>query len=220
MPIDPARVQAVLFDVDGTLRDTDDEVVTKVVGLLRPVVGSARAARLGRAIVMGVEGPTQLVLGLADRLSLDGPLNRLIDYASPRGATHLVPGAGEAVAALAGRLPMGIVSAGPARAVDRFLDEHGLRGAMGVVVTGQTYARTKPHPMPVIEAARALGVAPDAALMVGDTTVDIKAGQRAGAQTLGVLTGFGRRQDLAHVHADDIVASLAVLPVVLEGALG
>lgn len=218
MAIDPTRVKAVLFDVDGTLRDTDDEVVTKVAGLLEHLVGAPRASRLARAVVMGVEGPTQLVLGLADRLSLDGPLNRLIDYAAPHGATHLVPGVGETIAALAGRLPMGIVSAGPARAVQRFLDEHGLRGAMGVVATGQTYARTKPHPMPVIAAARALGVTPQEALMVGDTTVDIKAGRRAGAQTLGVLTGFGRRADLERERADEIVASVVQLPALLDAA--
>jgi len=64
-------------------------------------------------------------------------------------------------------------------------------------------------PGPVIEAARALGVAPEDCLMVGDTRADILAGRRAGAQTVGVLCGFGEREDLEACGADAILASTA-----------
>lgn len=217
MAFDPSRVRAVLFDVDGTIRDTDDEVVHKVSGLLRPVVGDDRAPRVSRALVMALESPVQVALALADRVHLDGPINHAIDYLAPHGPTEMVPGAAETIGALVGRYRMGIVSAGPRRAVQRFVAEHDLGDVMEVVITGQSYRRTKPHPEPVIGAARALGVDPAEAVMVGDTTVDIKSGRAAGAQTVGVLTGFGRRRDLERVGADLILDSVASLPAALTG---
>lgn len=215
MSLHPERIRAILFDIDGTLRDTDDELIAKLAGLARRPLGEPRATRWMRGLVMAVEGPTQVLLGLADRVSLDGPLNRLIDYASPHGATRAVPHVREVIGRLRGRYRLGVVSAGPARSVERFLTEHGLHDAMDVVVTGQTYRRTKPNPEPVLRAAADLGVPASAVLMVGDTTVDIKAGRRAGAQTLGVLTGFGRRSDLERERADQIADSVADLPALL-----
>ena len=215
MPIDPSRVVAVFFDIDGTLRDTDDELVEDVAGLIGRFTAPERASRLARAVVMGLESPVQVALALADRVHLDGPVNHLLDHLAPHGATKLVPGAGEAIAALRGRCRMGVVSAGPRRAVERFLAEHGLEAVMEVVVTGQTFRRTKPHPDPVLGAARALGVDPGATLMVGDTTVDIKAGNAAGAQTIGVLTGFGRRRELERTGSGLILETLHDLAGVL-----
>lgn len=215
MPIDSQRVQAILFDIDGTLRDTDDEVVFKLVSLTKGVLGTERATRLMRRAVMLAESPTQTVLGLADRLNLDGPLNRLIDYLAPHGPTRAIPGVVDMVGELRGRYRLGVVSAGPKRAVERFLDEHRLRDAMEFIAVGGTFRRTKPHPMPIIEAARALGVPVESVLMVGDTTVDMKAGRAAGAQTFGVTSGFGRRRDLTREHAGDIADSAAILPRVL-----
>jgi phosphoglycolate phosphatase len=217
MAFDPSRVRAVLFDVDGTIRDTDDEVVHKVGGVLRRIGAGERADRLARSAVMALESPVQVILALADRVHLDGPINHALDYLAPHGPTELVPGAGEVIRALAGRYRMGIVSAGPRRAVERFVAEHELGGLMEVVITGQSYRRTKPHPEPVAGAARALGVDPSAAVMVGDTSVDVKAGRAAGAQTVGVLTGFGRRRDLERAGADLILDSVESLPAHLTG---
>jgi phosphoglycolate phosphatase len=215
MPIDSQRVQAILFDIDGTLRDTDDEVVVKLVSVTKRVLGTERATRVMRRLVMLAESPTQAVLGIADRLNLDGPLNRLIDYLAPHGPTRAIPGVVDMVAELRGQYRLGVVSAGPKRAVERFLTEHNLREAMEFVAVGGSYRRTKPHPMPILEAAQALGVPVESVLMVGDTTVDIKAGNAAGAQTFGVTSGFGRRRDLTREHADDIADSAAILPRVL-----
>jgi len=60
-----------------------------------------------------------------------------------------------------------------------------------------------------------MGVAPQACVMVGDTTVDIRAGVSAGAQTVGVLCGFGRRYELERAGANLILESTAELTEVL-----
>lgn len=211
MALEFSRIDAVLFDIDGTLRDTDNELVDDVQSVLGKVVGAERSRAWSRGIVLALEAPVQALLGIADRANVDGPLNHVIDLATPRGPTRVIPEAQATVRALHGHVPMGVVSAGPQRQVLRFLTEHGLFDAMDVVVTSQTYRRTKPSPEPVLGALRTLGVAPDRAVMVGDTTVDVKAGAAAGCQTFGVLTGFGREKDLAHAGADLIAETMTPL---------
>lgn len=211
MSLDYTRVRAALFDIDGTLRDTDDELVRTAERVLRRVAGADRASRWARPVVVAVEHRAQAVLGVADRLHIDGPINRLIDFLAPHGPTSIIADARETLAVLHGAVRIGVVSAGPTRQVERFLDQHALRPYIDVVVTSQTHRRMKPHPQPVLGALSALGVAPENAVMVGDTTVDVKAGQAAGTQTYGVLTGFGRRRDLQRHGADEIADSFAPL---------
>ena len=74
-----------------------------------------------------------------------------------------------------------------------------------VVVTGQTCRHTKPYPDPILWAASQIGVSTGACLMVGDTVVDIQSGKKAGTQTVGVLCGFGERQELERAGADLIL---------------
>ena len=59
---------------------------------------------------------------------------------------------------------------------------------------------------------------PDACLMIGDTTVDIRAGHAAGAQTVGVLCGFGEERELRRRGADLILQSTAQVAQLLLGA--
>ena len=56
-----------------------------------------------------------------------------------------------------------------------------------------------------------MGVAPESCLMIGDTTVDMRAGKSAGAQTMGVLCGFGEEGELRRTGADAILKSTAEL---------
>ena len=60
-----------------------------------------------------------------------------------------------------------------------------------------------------------MGVKPEECLMIGDTTVDIRAGKSAGAQTVGVLCGFGEEPELRRFGADLILESTSQLADVL-----
>jgi phosphoglycolate phosphatase-like HAD superfamily hydrolase len=62
-------------------------------------------------------------------------------------------------------------------------------------------------------------VAPENCLMIGDTSVDIRAGKAAGAQTVGVLCGFGEEQELRRLGADLILPRTPdLIPVLLSGS--
>ena len=217
MPLDRARIRAVLFDVDGTLRNTDDELVARLAALLRPlerVLPQADARRAARRVVMGLETPTQRGLQALDWAGVDRPAYALVTRLGTmrgRPPTQAIAGVVEMLHELHSQIPIAIVSAGPKSALERFLGEHGLDPLFATVATGLTCRRTKPHPDPINWVARELGVDAAECLLVGDTGVDITASARAGAQSVGVLCGFGERAELERAGADAILASTATL---------
>jgi phosphoglycolate phosphatase-like HAD superfamily hydrolase len=85
-----------------------------------------------------------------------------------------------------------------------FIHQFNLAPFFRVVVTSQTTRRTKPFPDPLLYAAEKLGLPPANCLMVGDTTVDMRAAKQAGMQAAGVLCGFGRENELRRAGADEI----------------
>lgn len=221
MPLDTSRIQAILFDVDGTLRDTDDQYVARLAAVLRPLrwlLPQRDASKAARWLVMRFEGPVNRLIGLADKLGLDAALHKFFDWANPwkgrRQEVHfaLVAGAHKAVRTLAQRFPLAVVTTRGAGSTRAFLEGTGLAQHFQAVVDGLSTRRGKPAPDPVIRAARQLGVAVENCLMVGDTVVDALAAKRAGAQAVGVLSGFGEEEELIAQGADLLLASVADLP--------
>jgi phosphoglycolate phosphatase-like HAD superfamily hydrolase len=218
MTLDVRRVRALCFDVDGTLSDTDDQYVACLNTALRLIPLMRDRRRLARRMVMFLESPGNLAMGIADRLGLD---DGIINYFSwfyshtvvpVRTLPPPIPGVVDMIGTLAAHYPMAVVSARDERSTIGFIDASGLRAHFQVIVTALTTPHTKPFPDPVLHASRLLGVPAEACLMIGDTTVDILAGRRAGAQTVGVLCGFGERDELRHHGADLILPSTADLP--------
>jgi FMN phosphatase YigB (HAD superfamily) len=76
------RLRAICFDVDGTLRDTDDQFVMRLARLISPLASLTRTGQpkdLARRIVMAIENPGNSLLTLGDRLGIDGLMNRIGD---------------------------------------------------------------------------------------------------------------------------------------------
>jgi phosphoglycolate phosphatase-like HAD superfamily hydrolase len=227
MPLDLPRIQAICFDVDGTLRDTDDQFVQRLESWLRPArfLFRQRDPRpFARWLVMNSETPGTLLFGLPDRLGLDAPLARLGDLVYHLGGGRqearslVIQGVQAMLLGLQAHYPLAVVSARGERHTLDFLQRCGLQACFRQIVTGQTCRYTKPFPDPILWAAKGLGVAPQNVLMVGDTTVDIRAGKAAGAQTVGVLCGFGQEAELRKEGADLILANTAdLLPLLLDG---
>lgn len=211
MPLDIARIRALCFDVDGTLSDTDDQFVLRLVKILRPgsfLFPNRDPRPFARWAVMRTETPGNFVFALTDSLRIDGYLHHLGDLIYRAGLGHsprpflLIPGILEMLECLRGHYPMAIVSARGERSTLAFLEQFGLARYFDHIATAQTCRFTKPYPDPVLWAAQRMNVAPEACLMIGDTTVDIRTGKAAGAQTVGVLCGFGEREELKRCGAD------------------
>jgi phosphoglycolate phosphatase-like HAD superfamily hydrolase len=241
--LDLTRIRALCFDVDGTLADTDDHIVARLAALIDavPGVSGRRAERVARQVVMAAETPVHAAYAKLDEWGLDAPLASLRERLqalrrrgddpghtrNPAAADEvpheMVAGVQEMIAVLAAHYPMCTISTGSAARVERFLQHYGVRRHFTAVVGAQTTPRMKPHPEPLRFAAAAMGVRPQDCLMVGDTTIDMRTGVAAGAQTVGVLCGFGTEDELRETGAQLILRTTSDLLAVLrpdDDALG
>ncbi len=209
MSLDLNRVKALCFDVDGTLSDTDDLYVRKISRFI-PRFLIKDPDHFARRFVMWVEAPGNALLGLADTFSIDDEMVAVIDWMS-RHRKHsskeflLISGVDEMLKQLHGRYPMSVVSTRDEGGTLAFLQKFDLLKYFDVIITGLSAEHTKPYPDPILLAAQKMHTAPENCLMIGDTTVDMRAGKSAGAQTVGVLCGFGEEPELKKMGADVII---------------
>ena len=219
MSLDPTLIKALCFDVDGTLSDTDD-LYTRKVSRFLPRFLFKDPDHAARRFVMWVEAPGNALLGLADKLGIDDEMVAVVNWLSRHRRPSsreflLVPGVDETLKQLHGRYPMAIVSARDERGTMIFLEQFDLVKYFDVIITGLSAEHTKPYPDPVLLAAQTMNVSPKHCLMIGDTTVDIRAGKSAGAQTAGVLCGFGEEAELNQMGADVILQDTTKLLKIL-----
>jgi len=216
--LDISRIKGICFDIDGTLSDTDDLVVEKVARVLAPLQWFSRRldrVRMARKMVMALETPGTVLYSIPDRLNLDDELAWLMEkfsrWARKKSRFLLMTGVRELLTQLDGRFPMVIVTARDHHGAEAFLSQHGLRAFFMDVISGQTCEHTKPYPDPILHGAKLMGVTPGEVLMVGDTVVDIISARRAGAQSVGVLCGFGEADELRRAGANLILPTTSNL---------
>lgn len=224
MALEFEAVRALCFDVDGTLSDTDDMFVRRCVHWLTPLkflFAQHDPRPFARRLVMATETPGNRVLGLTDRLGIDAEISRFGDFIYRQGLGSapqpflLIAGIQLMLEKLSKRYPLSIVSARGRRNTMRFLEQFDLTGYFTCIATAHSCAHTKPFPDPILWAAGQMGVLPQNCLMIGDTVVDIKAGRAAGAQTVGVLCGFGYQNELQKAGADLILPETSLLTAIL-----
>ncbi|MFI8243751.1 HAD-IA family hydrolase [Streptomyces sp. NPDC085866] len=177
-------LQAVLFDMDGTLVDTERlwwEAVEQVAG--RPLTEADQPEVLGRP----VEHTAAWLAAAADRTEADLAAELHREFAA-RVRTGIVPrpGALDLLDALAAaEVPTALVTASPRAVADVVLDALGAE-RFAVSVTADDTARTKPAPDPYLAACRALGVDPAACVAVEDTETGVASAEAAGCAVLAV----------------------------------
>jgi phosphoglycolate phosphatase len=110
------------------------------------------------------------------------------------------------------RRPWGIVTNKVMRFTEPIVRGLGLHARASVLIAGDTTPHAKPHPQPLLEAARRLGLAPAACAYVGDDLRDIQAGRAAGMATLAAAWGYlGQGESIEAWGADVILAQPADL---------
>jgi phosphoglycolate phosphatase-like HAD superfamily hydrolase len=220
MSLDIPRIQGICFDVDGTLSDTDDLWVSRLEKNLSPgkIFFPQRSPHsFARWAVMAMETPGNLLYWMLDFLHIDDDVGRILNKVSQKGRLRtrgpfwIIHAVKETLLALNQRYPMAVVSARDQSSTIAFLDYFELTPLFLAVATSQTCEHTKPFPDPVLWAAEKMSIPPHNLLMVGDTWVDIRAGKAAGAQTVGVLCGFGSEKSLRRAGADLIIPNTADL---------
>ncbi len=221
--IPPKQISALLFDLDGTLMDTDDQAVEKLVSRLARLRISD-PQRTARRLIMAAETPGNLLMTALDIVGLDRATmeftNRLRRWRGLQAAPkfRLIANGEEMLAALSPHYRLAIVTTRGRDEAQAFLDQHGLHAFFEVIITRESTWRLKPHPAPIRRAAQELGVPVTACAMVGDTTVDMRSARRARAWAIGVLCGFGERAELERAGAHIVLEHTAMLPSILSAS--
>lgn len=217
--------RAILFDLDGTLADTAPDLAA-AVNRLRTDRGLAPTdyAILRPTASAGARGMIGASFGLKpEDDGYDALRDGFFSYYENAIMVHssLFPGVDTLLAGLAGSgLAWGIVTNKSARFTDPLVPLIGLDHA-GCVVSGDTTPHPKPHPAPLFEAARRLGLAPEQCWYVGDDLRDIQAGRAAGMRTVACQWGYCGATAPASWDADHLVDTPeALLALVLESAGG
>ncbi len=199
-------IRAVLFDMDGTLVETeiDFALMKREMLSLGERHGIPASELQGLDILAVVDAVVaRLEPDEASRTRQEAfEILEQIELAEI-DAVHIIPGALEVLRALrdAG-IKIGIVTRNCRNAVELSLEHTGV--FYDVLLTRDDVRNTKPHPDHLLQALDVLGVGPDEALMVGDHWMDIQAGRAAGTRSIGFLRP-DRPEGFFDVCAPDLV---------------
>ena len=209
--------EVVLFDLDGTLVDSAPDLAgagnemrlhrglpSLPLAQFRPMVGSGARGMLG--VALQVTPQDESFAALRDEF-LERYERRLTRES--RVFDEMAP----VLDALESRsLRWGIVTNKATRYTQAVVEGLALAARAAVVICGDTTPHAKPHPAPLLEAARRLGVAPADCLYVGDDERDMQAGRGAGMRTVAAAWGYlGEVEPIASWRADAVIARPAEL---------
>jgi phosphoglycolate phosphatase len=221
-------LRAVLFDLDGTLLDTAEDIGSA----LNKALAEQQAAPLAQARIRELigRGAPLLVQRVVARLPprpwpVDAVLllqrfyfhyDRLSDTREYLARPY--PGVAQGLAQLHARgLRMAVVTNKARHAAATLLAQLQLSDYIEVVVGGDDVAQRKPHPQPLLLACEALQVDAARALMVGDSAIDVLAARAAGMPVVCVPYGYNEGDDPRRLPCDALVESVADLPGLLFG---
>lgn len=187
--------QGVFFDLDGTLADTAPDLVAaanqllvarnlapKQYEVLRPCASAGARGLIGGAFGIDPEHPD--FIPLRDEFFTNYEKALLVNSVIFEGVDHLLEQLDQA------KLPWGIVTNKSERFTNPLTDLMGLRQRAVSTVSGDTTPHSKPHPEPILHAARIANIDPSKSVYVGDDIRDIVAGKAAGMQTIAAAYGY------------------------------
>ena len=212
-------IRATLFDLDGTLVDSREDIAASV-NFVRASVGlpALSVDVVTGMIGLGIRTLLERALSEDGGISIDEAILRFRSHYRDHCLvkTHLYPGVLETIESLESCV-RAVVTNKPIEFSMKILSGLGLGGRFGAIIGGDSTPEKKPHPLPVIRAIEALGAAPAEAILVGDSEVDVEAGRRAGVRTCAVSYGYGSREEIAGARPDHVIARLPDLIGLLSG---
>lgn len=207
----------VIFDVDGTLLDTNYLHVAAWWEAFRERGHNIRCADVHRALGMGSSDLVERVLGRPDATVIEAHSRYFAPYL---GRLRPLPGAADLLKATA-RLGLNVVLATSAKdeEIGLMLDALGAGDAIGTVVSSGDVDQAKPEPDIVDRALQESGTDPGRAVMVGDAVWDMIAARRAGIPGIGLLSGGIAEQELRDAGAAKVYADAAALLGKISGSV-
>ncbi len=192
-------IRSIVFDLDGTLIDSQADLASATNALLEEL-GGVRLADTAIAAMVG-EGAAVLVRRALTAAALDpeasGALDRFLALYDARLLDRTVAYGGipEALDTLGVEVPLSVLTNKPLRAAERILEGLGLRRHFRHVVGGDSPFGRKPDPAALLHLVRATGATPATTVLVGDSPIDLATARNAGTLICLARYGFGYRFD-------------------------
>ncbi|MDP9084119.1 MAG: phosphoglycolate phosphatase [Pseudomonadota bacterium] len=220
-------LKAVLFDLDGTLFDTAEDIAHALnrtlaeFGLAKVPVNDVRAM-VGRGSQILIERAAAAQGHALQEAARQAMMERFFQHygeleESNEHTAQPYAGAVDALRILheAG-LRTAVVTNKQHRFADALLRRWGLSRWLDVVVGGDTCARRKPDPQPLLFACESLHTTPPQTLMIGDSVNDVQAARAAGMPVVCVSYGYNEGRDPRTLDCDLLIDTLAGLPELLH----
>jgi HAD superfamily hydrolase (TIGR01509 family) len=211
-------IEAVLFDMDGVLIDSEPLHLRATQVALGPR-GMSYTERDNRAFLGTMDADMLRVLRIL--WDLDVPTPSLVETRT-RHLVALIHAEGQPLPGVpvvprelrAAGFALGLVSASPRSVIEAVLGTVGLAGCFGAIVSGDEAARGKPAPDGFLMAARRIGVPPERCLVVEDSRNGVLSARAAGMTVAAIPCPATRHEDFSP--ADVVLPSLEALPKILE----
>jgi pyrophosphatase PpaX len=179
-------VKAVLFDLDGTLIDTNRLIVESFKHTLKMHLGICPT---DTELISYFGEPLRYTMARYDKTNVEGLCKTFFDYSEivHDEMTLEIDGAREILKNLKDlKIKTGIVTSKRRKMAERGLKLFGLYDYMDIIITPEDTDEHKPHPAPLLKACEAIGVDAEDVLFIGDSHFDILCGKNAGARTCAV----------------------------------
>jgi HAD superfamily hydrolase (TIGR01509 family) len=211
------KLQAVLFDWDGTLLDSAETTYRCYRRLFENF-----GIDFTREVFTRTYAPdwyrTYEGIGLSRERWSEADARWLEIYAEEK--SELVEGARDALTRIAAAgLRAGLVTSGSRARVEPELARHGIVDLFSAVVCGEDAQNKKPHPEALHEGLGRIGIAAEEAAYVGDSPEDVRMARAAGVYVVGVEGGFPNREALRDSGPDVLVRDLGAALAILLGDL-
>lgn len=217
----------VLIDVDGTLVDSVPDLAYCVDEMLKqldmPVRGEERVRHwvgngverlVRRALINQLDGEPdealfQKALPVFEALYAENTSRRSCLYPGVKEALEFLRSTG---------VHIGCVTNKASQFTLPILADLGVKDYFEIVICGDTLAKKKPDPLPLLHAAEQMGVAPEQSLMLGDSMSDVKAARAAGFDIVCMSYGYNHGEDIRDYHPDAVVDSMNEIQTVVDWA--
>jgi len=214
------KPEMILIDVDGTLVDSVPDLAYCVDEMMKaldmPVhgeiavrnwVGNGVERLVRRALIGQLDGePEEALFEKAYPLFLD------LYTANTSQRSCLYPGVREGLDYMkSANYMLGCVTNKAAQFTIPLLRDLGIHDDFANIVCGDTLAKKKPDPLPLLHSAEVLGVSPEKSLMLGDSVSDVKAARAAGFQIVCMSYGYNHGVDIRESNPDAVIDSMMEL---------